>query len=60
MPENDISSKDERLGGEMEPFCVDLQVGGVPVIVDMGTVVKPAAFRASCDMDPIYNRTHGC
>ena len=51
--ENEISSNDDRLGGEIEPFCTGLLANGVLVVADMGTVDKPAAFKASCDMEPI-------
>lgn len=47
MLEKEISNNDERLGGDMEPFTVSVLVPGVLVMVEMGTVVIPAALKAS-------------
>ena len=47
-----MSNSDDRLGGERDPLVSGFS-DAVLVSTVTGTAVKPAAFKASCDMDPI-------
>ena len=53
MLENEISNSEERLGGDRDPLDAGFPATAVLVLTVTGTVVNPAAFKASCDMDPI-------
>ena len=48
-----MSNSDDRLGGERDPLVTGFSVDAALVSTVTGTAVKPAAFKASCDMDPI-------